>query len=712
MQRCLHLILLFFVSYSVTFGQKTGISERSVESELDKLYQTAKRYENTNLKKCVEYSHKVISKSIEYNLPEYKAKADLLICSSYYAGTNYDTLLSYCNAAVSFFTDSRQKSPLAWSYSGRGVILDILGKSDEAIDDFKNGLRIFEELGEKDGMVVCNNDLGVSAYMNGEFILAANYLTNGLDLAEAIQDTFGMIRANTCNGFFYKRQFQVEKANSYLQKALALSKQVGDKYWSSMVLGGIVSILKSEGKMEEAIEKNSIFLEQATNLGSDHLLVDAYSNQASILFHLKDFEGSKDFANQTLELIYKQNRLQKEATILNLLADIAISQNQYQQAKQYLDKVDSLDKISNKNQIEYNRLMVVYLKAKGEYEKAISFQDEYVRLKINTNNKDKAKAVAFIENGFVLGKKEAEINLLSQQNKLQQQALQTRKNVLIGFFILGSIVLGMMYRFYFLKKQMNGLLEKRIREKTTDLKTSNLKLEKKNEELKRFAHIASHDLKEPLRNISGFLHLIEQKDAEIMDETSKEYFSFVKTNAVQMNKLLEDALSYSLMKESIDVKRTIDLNIIIEQVRLEMDAKFPDKKITIVSTNLPHLQVLSSDMFSIFQNLIENGIKFNNNYKPIINIASVINDSDCVIMVSDNGIGIEEKYFNKIFGMFTRLHNRSKFNGSGLGLASCKKIVEKYKGKILVQSEPNAGSTFVISFPKSEVMKNRRKPKS
>lgn len=233
------------------------------------------------------------------------------------------------------------------------------------------------------------------------------------------------------------------------------------------------------------------------------------------------------------------------------------------------------------------------------------------------------------------------------------------------------------------------------------LKSSNQNLQQSNQELERFAYIASHDLKSPLRNIVSFVNLIERRYGENLDETGNDYLEIVKTNARQMHHLVEDILEYSKTNNKELRRESIDLVKILLQITTQLQSNGAYVPSEVLFDEIPKLNADSATINQLFQNLIENGLKYNDKAIPSVRIEFLRRDKALYFKISDNGIGIDEAYKNSIFEMFKRLHNQSTYKGTGIGLAICKKIVDLYDGKIWVTSEAGKGSTFHLVFPEN-----------
>ena len=233
------------------------------------------------------------------------------------------------------------------------------------------------------------------------------------------------------------------------------------------------------------------------------------------------------------------------------------------------------------------------------------------------------------------------------------------------------------------------------------LKQSNESLQQSNQELERFAYIASHDLKSPLRNIVSFVNLIERRYSEKLDEAGNDYLEIVKTNARQMHHLVEDILEYSQTNNKELRRENIDLVKILLQITTQLQSNEAYVPSEVLFDEIPKLNADVATINQLFENLIENGLKYNDKAIPSVRIEFLRRDEELYFKISDNGIGIDEEYKNTIFEMFRRLHNQSTYKGTGIGLAICKKIVDLYDGKIWVTSEAGKGSTFHIVFPEN-----------
>lgn len=254
-----------------------------------------------------------------------------------------------------------------------------------------------------------------------------------------------------------------------------------------------------------------------------------------------------------------------------------------------------------------------------------------------------------------------------------------------------------------LRQKLNEELEIRVRERTEALDAVVASLKSSNRELEQFAYVASHDLQEPLRMISSFTQLLAQEYKGRLDAEADEYIHYVVDGANRMQCLIQDLLSYSRVATRGKPFEPVDLNMVIGVVQSSLQVQIIEAGAMLVHDPLPTIMADSSQMTQLFQNLVSNAIKFRGADLPLVHLSSS-DEGDCWhITVRDNGIGIEAQYFERIFLIFQRLHTREAYQGTGIGLAVCKRIVERHGGRIWVESEAGKGSTFHVTLSKTAV---------
>ena len=244
-------------------------------------------------------------------------------------------------------------------------------------------------------------------------------------------------------------------------------------------------------------------------------------------------------------------------------------------------------------------------------------------------------------------------------------------------------------------------LEEEIEErKRMELKIKNYSrvLELSNKELESFAYVASHDLQEPLRAVSGFLELVEKQYKNKLDEKGKDFIHRAVSSAKRMQEMINDLLTYSRITTSGQSFELYSLEKILDRVLTNMSPTIERKNAVVTRDPLPELTCDESQIHRLFQNLISNAIKFCDQPQQLIHISAEEQKNHWLLSVKDNGIGIDPSYHETIFKIFQRLHSKDKYPGTGIGLAICQKIVERHEGKIWVESNPGKGSTFFFTL--------------
>lgn len=233
-----------------------------------------------------------------------------------------------------------------------------------------------------------------------------------------------------------------------------------------------------------------------------------------------------------------------------------------------------------------------------------------------------------------------------------------------------------------------------------ELKLQAALLTNQNRELKEFTYIASHDLQSPLRTLSNYVELLEEDNDSHLGEDAKWYLSVIKSSTVRMKDLIQDLLTYSRIGRQRD-KVEVNLQVILEGVINDLNLEITNSGARIEVGALPTLSLYETEIRLLFQNLLSNSIKYRKpDATPIILVEAKDDQNSWSITIRDNGIGIESQYFEKIFMVFQRLHDQTEFEGNGIGLAHCRKIVQLHGGTISVDSEVGVGSVFSIKLPK------------
>jgi signal transduction histidine kinase len=298
--------------------------------------------------------------------------------------------------------------------------------------------------------------------------------------------------------------------------------------------------------------------------------------------------------------------------------------------------------------------------------------------------------------------------------KISNKDSKARLLATIAFFVdllalLVNIFLGYLVLLLFREQRSHGksleAANGELRRRSREVESVNIELERSNQELQDFAYVASHDLQEPLRKIQDFGNLLEDEFVDKLGD-GRDYLDRMRGAASRMNVLIEDLLAFSRVTTKAKPFEKVDLKNVVNEVIGDLQARLIETGGRVQLTKMPTVQADPTQMRQLMQNLIGNALKFSRpGVKPVVKVSSsdIKTKSGRItkyqLFVKDNGIGFDEKYLEKIFIVFQRLHGRQKYEGTGIGLAVCRKIAERHGGEITAKSTPNKGTKFIITLP-------------
>ncbi|MFK7923381.1 MAG: ATP-binding protein [Bacteroidia bacterium] len=372
-----------------------------------------------------------------------------------------------------------------------------------------------------------------------------------------------------------------------------------------------------------------------------------------------------------------------------------------EQASQCLALLDSIQRLATQIQRPELEMQLTKLRADafnslGRKDLAYDNLYRYLQLRDSIFGTPVRLDFALAESGIAVSKIEEEI---AEIKEAQQVA---RRQMIIGGMIAGFILLLVLLLMGYQRNRALNRVNKILAQKNEEIFMQNERLASSNEELRQFAHITSHDLREPLRSIGGFSTLLERKFKGKLDERGQEYLDFITSGVRRMDSLLADLMNYSVIGileqkfEPVEIEKII--SNIIETMHREKRAQGARIKIK----NLPVIVADERQMGILFENLIDNAVKFRSKDGPKIEINCQKEGESYLFSIKDNGIGMDEAYQEQIFSLFLRLHaNSSEYEGTGVGLSICRKIVQQHKGRIWINSQKELGTTVYFLLPAS-----------
>jgi len=558
-----------------------------------------------------------------------------------------------------------------------------------------------------------------------ELLLAADSL---YQISHLIQNKYN-IRNKIFLGLNYNIYGDTTKAISYYNTAIQLCLEANNYSLLSDVKHNLGNLYLKSGNLEKAKFRVEEAIQLANESKNLEILGFAYSTYGRILKELDSLDAALNYILESKN-IFTQLNDQGNLYLVDLVkAEVLIENGEKEKAIVSLLEAESRgNKSDHKFQhgLIYKYLGDLY--QDKNYKVSLEYYEKAQKYYAGLSKEDHSFLIDKLSKSYVSdgnirkldtlvdklldfqNRKEIEreievketINreLLIQQEYAQNEILQL-KNIessrRIRLITIASLLLLLLSLYALHQWKKNKELNDKVNKQ-------NEKLNSQNVELKNFASIASHDLKAPVRSITSFSSLLERLLPQSSDPKLFKYVDIIKSSSLRMDSLVNSLLQFSTLENLKLEKVPIDPDILITEVTNSLHSVIELKKAKIsISKNLPRSIVGDKTLLSIvFQNLINNALKFVDEDKaPIVRIEYENDNSFDVFKFVDNGIGIEQKYLDKIFLIFERLHSSSEFEGSGIGLATCKKIIDIHNGKIDIESEVGIGSTFIISLPKN-----------
>ncbi len=555
---------------------------------------------------------------------------------------------------------------------------------------------------------------------------AIEYANQSLQLARNIQCSQSIRQAVDALGTIYKNKGNYEEAKNYYNQALQIAKanprtiDISATYCNL----GIVHTLQGD------FENGSEFFFKALRIGEKNdnkkIISNAYNN-LGLLFELQnDFDTALTYHKKSLENYKEVRNSSGMAYAYNNTANVYKNMGEYRMAQSFYFKALSiLELTGDKYGMAHSYCWIgeVYLTTK-KYNLALDFLFKALNIQEEiSDRRGQAETLKNISNVYIKQRKPTGALAFSKRSLEVAQEIGAKSRILDAYKSLSDSYQMInkhrkAYEYYvsYVKikealfneektKTINNLHSKYEAEKKdqqiAQLNKEQELLQKMNEDLKEFTSKASHDLKEPLRMINSFSDLLETRYSSKLDQAGIEFVSMIKNSSERMRQLLEDLLEYAVAGIKPENLELVDLNETLKQVTNNLYLTIKETEAVIESDQLPAIQSFGAGMIQLFQNLISNSIKFaKEDINPIIKILAGEEGENYTLTFIDNGIGIEKKNQQMVFDIFHRIHPKNKYEGTGIGLATCKRIVENLGGTIRLESEENEGTTFFITFPK------------
>ena len=501
-----------------------------------------------------------------------------------------------------------------------------------------------------------------------------------------------------------------EGAAVYFEEIFSKEADISDDNFlvSPTLYAGFMNFEKGDIPLsKKQLEKG---LAQINSLGSFPDLTMVYNYMSQISSIEKDYIAAEDYIHKALAITNKsynkRQELSARLTLIKLEAIIKPKKDNLKNLKQvYQWALENEDNILLK---ESSNLISVYYSNRGNFKKALTYNKIYISASEEKFQKDRLNEIALIKEKSQHAQEVKEREIKSQQLQAELSLSEANRNKMVISILFLVLMSCFLLYFYSQKQTAYSFLEisnQELKKAEHRVACKNKELEKyiaSNLQLENFAYIASHDLKSPLQTISNFSQLLKKTAKNHLNENELQYLTFIIQGTQDMNLLVKDLLNFSLLQKSTLTKEEIDVPEFVDYV-LQLNQPLIKEKNAMISLDLktPFISGDRSKLLQLLQNLISNAVKFHRKEEQSkIVISSHAEKDNWIFNIKDNGIGIEPTYFNKIFLLFKRLHRKEEFEGTGIGLSMCKKIVEMHGGKIWVNSSIGEGATFSFSLPK------------
>ncbi len=495
-----------------------------------------------------------------------------------------------------------------------------------------------------------------------------------------------------------------KKAMQYFLDSMDKSKSINYRYHTGQCLINIATIYANLYNHEDAISRYQMVLENYSDIISKNTRIVIYNNLGNIYYFSDRLTQATNYFEKANNLAQQRNYTEMIILSLANLSRAYIAKGKIDLAKEKAKMAEDL--MGNQGDINGRQINLLNLGhiyyLQGDFNKAMLFTSKGItaasRMKDETNE---VQGYQLMSNIYQLqGDYKTALDYQLVYSKAQDKfAKEQRNRQIIDLEIKNAI------------KEQQKEIEQLTREneyqalllkQNEQIAEQNALLVAANEELRQFAYVASHDLKEPIRMIGSYTQLIERKHKHQFTEDSQTYFTYVKEGVIRMNDLLDALLKYTTVSKTEENFEAVALGDIVEIAVINLRVSVDENKAVINCHELPTVMSIRSLLIQLFQNLISNAIKFKKpEMHPEITISAKTTKDEVIIQVSDNGIGINPDYQERIFVIFQRLHTRTEYKGTGIGLAICHKIVQHVGGRIWVESDVDQGANFFVALPRS-----------
>lgn len=590
------------------------------------------------------------------------------------------------------------------------------GEYDDALVSYEACLHKMEAIGNTRGMSICNGNMGVIYERQGIYLEALKHYQEAQRIDEERKDSLGLAYGLNNIGVVFRNISQFERAREAFEKALGLAQMAQDKRILSYTVGNLAVNHRLKGNLDQALEFQQTHLSLAKEISEGVEEAAALSEIGLIYKEKGDLEKAKNFLQESKSICELTKDFNLLAQIQVQLAEIAFSKGDIVLAEKRAQEALSIETMKDNIRIQNGiaDILTKIYEEKGQIKSALKWQKILRTTGDSLINAEKVKELAGLDYQYQFEREkianETEKQKLAEENKAKEEELvrQRRNSFLLLIFLIIFIVL------LTITIRLNSNIGKKnqqLEELSSKLVQSNQNLNKQNTEQKRaidmlevFAESAAHDLKAPLRIAGSYSSLLRKKHKNVWSEQEEGFWEVIMKNIKTLSKQIDDLLSISKIGQNLPEATAVEIEPVIDAVKEVYIEQIQAKNAQIlVSSYLPMINGHESLVHRLFQNLISNSLKFSDPERlPVIEINGTPTEKGWFAYeIKDNGLGIAEKDQVKIFALFNRVRKDNGYNveGTGIGLATCRKIVKHYGGKIWVESKEGEGTSMFFELP-------------
>lgn len=675
--------ILFLLGVGFLPNANTQTFQESIDSMLSAVSLTTDKKEQINLLNEVAYAYRRLSP---------------------------DSVLSYADKAIALAREIDDKEGLSFAYKNKGIGFYKLGVSpDTVIYYYQEAINYAEEVNDYYTQAACYNNIGLVGIGELTYNEAIQYFLKGIKIFDDHIPEESRLKALMLGnvGTAYHRDGDNKRGIRYYEESLAMAGRIGDKSIPSIFVDELARARMEEGDIQGALRDITELMPLHDEIGDFESKAETLLTLAEVKMKMGRFQEGIQHGEEAYAIAIERGftRIKSRALIwvATGLKETGAYTEAIEKAKQSLEisrQGFSLELQSR----AVNILAETYAKT-GDYEQAYDYANFYNQLVRQVQDDEKQRITDELEAKYQNEKQLQEISELREEKEEQEKRLFG----LIALVFLGAFVLAIMI---YTTRQKNKAT-KALNEKNLALQEVEQSLFDKNQELERyiesnlqlenFAHLASHDLREPMRNIVSFSQLLEKSTKGKLTERELEYLGFIRKGTRRIEGLVKDLLDYSTVTNTpLEITHVFMVQL-VEEVKVDIHQLLQEKNGKITIQQLPEpIFADHSRIYQLLQNLLTNALRYSREgVPPEIVISGEERARDYLFEVRDNGIGIEAEFFDQIFLLFKTLKNKTISNSSGIGLATCKKVVEDHQGKIWLESQVGEGTTFYFTISKN-----------